>query len=199
MSETLHVIGNGPSATRYVQKSVGQKLTCNIPHFPIPDAFATVLVDFKMMNAIHKDGIHPPAPWVLGYRPKIYMQNNPTFSMQKAHLVRDYYTVLPKYAAGYTEFNCGHTATHYGVNKFKPDTVHMYGFDSMFNFDLSSATDFYLESDRSDQNNTRLTNNWRRVWMNMFQEFSDINFVLHMDGHDKIKFKIGNNVEIKIY
>ena len=198
MSDTLHILGNGPSASNYKHGVKGYKLTCNIPHFPIPDAYATVMVDFKMMNAINHDGVIPPQPWVLGYRPKVYMEKNPSFHMKYAHVIREFYKVLPKYAAGYTEFNCGHMATHYGVNKFKPDTVHMYGFDSMFNFDLSSATDFYLESDRGDHNNTRLTNNWRRVWQAMFADFSDVNFILHMDGHDKLKFHRGDNVEIKI-
>ena len=198
MNDTLHIIGNGPSATLYKQKSHGRKLTCNIPHIPIPDAYATVMVDFKMMNAINKDGVIPPQPWVLGWRPKQYMQKHQAFYMKNAHIIREFYTTLPKYVAGYTDFNCGHVATHYGLNKFKPDTVHMYGFDSMFNFDLSSATDFYLESDRGDHNNTRLTNNWRRVWHSMFNEFSDVNFILHMDGHDKLKFPKGSNVEIKI-
>ena len=76
MNDTLHVIGNGPSATFYKQGSYGRKLTCNIPHFPIPDAYATVMVDFKMMNAINNDGVIPPQPWVLGWRPKKYMEKH---------------------------------------------------------------------------------------------------------------------------
>ena len=199
MNDILHVIGNGPSAPLYKQGSYGRKLTCNIPHMPIPDAYATVMVDFKMMNAINKDGVVPPQPWVLGYRPKVYMEKNQAFYMKNAHIIREFYTVLPKYVSGYTDFNCGHMATHYGINKFKPDTVHLYGFDSMFNFDLSSATDFYLESDRGAHNNTRLTNNWRNIWVKMFEEFSDIQIVLHMDKHDNLKFNKGKNVDIKVY
>ena len=134
MNDTLFIIGNGPSALLYKHQQ-GHKLTCNIPHAPIPDAYATVMVDFKMMNAINKDGVIPPQPWVLGWRPQKYMEKNQAFYMRNAHIIREFYTVLPKYVAGYTDFNCGHMATYYGLNKFKPDTVHMYGFDSMFNFD----------------------------------------------------------------
>ena len=116
MNDTLHVIGNGPSATLYKQGSHGRKLTCNIPHLPIPDAYATVMVDFKMMNAINKDGVIPPQPWVLGWRPQKYMEKNPSFYMKSAPIIREFYIALPKYVAGYTDFNCGHVATHYGIN-----------------------------------------------------------------------------------
>lgn len=199
MTDTIHIIGNGPSAANYVQGVEGPKLSCNIPPFDIDGLFATCMVDFKMMNAINNDGIMPPVPWVLGYRPKVYMQKNPSFHMKTARYTREFFTTLPEYATGYTEFNCGHMATAYGLFKFEPKTVHMYGFDSMFNFDLSSATDFYLESDRSEQNNARLTNNWRSIWEKLFAHHPDVTFVLHMDGHDNLKFQKGKNVEIKVY
>ena len=59
MNDTLHVIGNGPSASLY-KHAPGRKLTCNIPHFPIPDAYATVMVDFKMMKAMHEGSVVVP-------------------------------------------------------------------------------------------------------------------------------------------
>lgn len=198
MADTLHIIGNGPSSSYYDANSKGVKLTCNIPPFPVRDAYATVIVDFKMMNAIHHDGIGIPSPWVLGFRPKLYMEKNPSFHIRAAPHIREFYTHKPPYVAGYTDFNCGHMATHYGVAKFDPKEVHMYGFNSMFDFDLSSATDFYLESDRSEQNNTRLTKNWRAIWEKMFDEFSDVKFYLHGE-HTKLKFSQGKNVEIVVH
>jgi len=200
MSKVVHVIGNGDMSSLYhLEKRHGMKLTCNIPPFAVPDAYCTFMVDFKIMNAITQGEVEVPGEWIVGMRPKIWMDKNPTFYIKRAHQIKEFYTVLPEYVANYTDFNCGHMATHYGINKFKPDTVHMYGFDSMFNFDLSSATDFYLESDRGDHNNTRLTNNWRRIWEKMFEEFSDVQIVLHMSNHDNLKFNRGKNVDIKVY
>ena len=66
-------------------------------------------------------------------------------------------------------------------------------------FIVKFYTDFYLESDRGAHNNTRLTNNWRNIWVKMFEEFSDIQIVLHMDKHDNLKFNKGKNVDIKVY
>ena len=198
MTEQLHIIGNGISSYNYQPGSRGIKLTCNIPYVPVPDAYATVMVDFKMMKAIQAGEVVPPTPWVLGWRPKMHMEKNPAFHMKCAQYIREFYTVLPKYVSGYTDFNCGHMATHYGLSKFDPDECHMYGFDSMFNFDLTSATDVYLESDLGEHNNARLTKNWRGVWWQMFKEFKDTKFIVYQNGHDNLKFPVGDNVEIKV-
>ena len=89
-------------------------------------------------------------------------------------------------------------ATHYAANKLKADVIHMYGFDSIFDFNLKSGTDFSLSSDRGGANNLRLADNWRPIWQHMFREFSDTKFVLHY-LHDKLKINIDNNVEVKMY
>ena len=112
--------------------------------------------------------------------------------------VKEFYTVLPKYVANYTDFNCGHMAVHYAANKIKADEVHMYGFDSNFDFNMRSCSDFYLNSDRGNQNTNRLANNWRPVWSNMFNEFPNTKFVMH-HIHDAVKFPIPDNVSVKTY
>ena len=50
------------------------------------------------------------------------------------------------------------------------DEVHIYGFDSIFEMDLTSWTDTILGSDKV-QNTVRLSNNWRPIWTHMFNEF----------------------------
>ena len=60
---------------------------------------------------------------------------------------------------------------------------------------LRSCTDFYLGSDRGTTNNVRLNDNWRPIWQKIFEEFKDTQFVLH-HNHDKLKFPVGENVEI---
>ena len=91
-------------------------------------------------------------------------------------------------------------ATHYACNKLKADEVHMYGFDSIFDFNVKSVSDFNgaLQSDRGNTNNNRLTNNWRPVWQSMFREFKDVQFVLH-HSHDKYKINVDDNVTTEIY
>ena len=199
MPRVVQIIGNGDGAQFYNAKpQKGLKLTCNIPPFPVADAYGTAMVDFKMMRALTQGELQLPGDWILGMRPKIWMEKNPQFHLMMASQIKEFYTHLPKYVANYTDFNCGHMCTHYSCSKFDPDVVHMWGFDSMFDMNLKSCTDFYLPSARDDGNNVRLSNNWRPIWSNLFQEFKDTEFVLH-HFHDKIKFPISENVRIEVH
>lgn len=199
MPRVLHVIGNGDNAQWYNDEPrKGLKLTCNIPPFPVKDAYGTVMVDFKMMRALTKKELTLPGDWILGFRPKIWMEKNPQWYVQMSSQVKEFYLNLPKYVANYTDFNCGHMATHYGCTKFKPDIVHLWGFDSIFDMNLRSCSDFYLASPRDDASNVRLSSNWRPVWENMFNEFKDTEFVLH-HVHDKLKIRKGPNVSVEVH
>ena len=126
------------------------------------------------------------------------MDQQPTFYVKHSSQVREFYTVLPKYVANYTDFNCGHMATHYAAAKQKGDEIHMYGFDSILDFNMRSVTDLILSSDRGDTNNYRLLNNWRPVWRDIFREFPKTKFVLH-HNHDNLKIPKLDNVEVMVY
>jgi hypothetical protein len=195
MGKIAHIIGNGDNATRY-KPAPGLKITCNLPPFAVENVYTTCMVDFKMMNAIKEGSVIVPGEWVLGARPKKFMELNPQFNMRYAQQVKDYYTVLPDYAENYTNFNCGHMAVHYAANKLKCDEIHMYGFDSLFDFNLRSASDLYLISDREANNSLRLSNNWRPIWQDIFKEFPNTQFVLH-HKHENIKIPVTKNVEIR--
>jgi len=199
MPRIVHIIGNGDMAVLYQKKErKGLKVTCNLAPFPVEGAYASCIVDFKMMKAITSEEIVIPGEWVLGMRPKIWMDKHPGFYMKVANQVKEFYTKLPKYAGNYTDFNCGHMATHYACTKFKPDQVHMYGFDSIFDFNLRSCSDFYLPSARDAQNTNRLADRWRPIWQGIFKEFKDTEFILH-HNHDLFKFKVSDNVRAEIY
>lgn len=195
MSRVAHVIGNGDNATMY-KPAKGIKVTCNIPPFAVENVYTTCLVDFKMMKAMTEGSVDIPGEWTLGYRPKVWMEQHPNFYMKVAQQIKGFYLTLPDYVSNYTDFNCGHMATHYTANKLQADEIHMYGFDSIFDFNLRSCTDFYLNSDRSLTNNNRLANNWRPVWQNLFKEFPNTQFVLY-HGHNDIKIKMPENVEVR--
>ena len=166
--KVVHIIGNGDQASLFhKEKRVGMKLTCNIPPWPVNGVYGTVMVDFKMMRALHEGSLTIPGDWILGMRPKIWMDQQPTFYVKYSSQVKEFYTVLPKYVANYTDFNCGHMAVHYAANKVKADEIHMYGFDSIFDFNLRSCSDFYLNSDRGNASSfpfcgsVRYTRTWK--------------------------------------
>ena len=199
MRRVVHIIGNGGSSFLYnEEKRKGLKLGCNQIGFNIPEKYASCIVDYKFMQAMTANEITLPGQWILGFRPKHWMEMNPDYYMKVAHQVKEFYTELPKYAANYTDFNCGHMAAHYSANKLKADEIHLYGFDSIFDFNLNSASDLSLKSDRGSANNLRLADNWRPIWQSMFKEFSNTKFILHYT-HDKLKINIGNNVDVRIY
>ena len=197
--KVVHVVGNGDQASLFHKKQRnGMKLTCNIPPWPVTGVYGTIMVDFKMMRALNEGSLTIPGDWILGMRPKIWMDQHPTFYLKYSSQVKEFYTTLPKYVANYTDFNCGHMAVHYAANKVKAEEIHMYGFDSIFDFNLRSTSDLFLKSDRGGSNNNRLVNNWRPVWENMFKEFPNTNFIIY-HKHDAIKLELSSNATVKVY
>jgi hypothetical protein len=205
MTRVIHVIGNGDQAQMY-KPAKGIKIACNQAPFPIENLYASCIVDFKMSAALTEGSVQINGDWVLGYRPKVwYDQNRDNFKLKFGHKIREFYTDLPPYTKldanenvgmMYTNFNCGHMAVHYASNRLKGNEVHMYGFDSLFDMNLRSYTDFVLNSDRGATNNVRLNDRWRPIWLGIFNEFKDTQFILY-HKHNDIKIKIPENVEIR--
>lgn len=195
MAKVGHVIGNGDNAVMY-KPAKGLKITCNLPPFEIANVYTTCMVDFKMMKAIAEGSVVVPGEWVLGARPKKWCEMRPDFHMRYANQIKGFYLELPKYAGNYTNFNCGHMAVHYTANKLNCDEIHMYGFDSIFDMNLRSSSDLFLNSDRETHNNVRLTGNWRPIWTEIFKEFPNKNFILY-HKHKDIKTVVPDNVEIR--
>ena len=174
------------------------KITCNLPPFEIDNVYTTTIVDFKMCKAIDEGSVTIPGDWVLGARPKKYCEMFPRFRMKFAGQMKQFYTHLPKYAPDFTAFNCGHMATHYTAKKLGADEIHMYGFDTIFAFDITSTSDLVLKSDRQTGNTQRLTNNWRPIWEGIFKEFKDTQFVLYYYKEVDPLITLSENVEVRV-
>ena len=128
--------------------------------------------------------------------------------MKIAGRIKEFYTKKPSYCPNYTDFNCGHMAVYYACHRLKAERVHMWGFDSIMDFNLRSYTDLVMNSDRGDMNNHRLAENWRPLWQNIFKDFSEegkysdgktrTQFVIH-HKHNAIKFPVTNNVSVEVH
>lgn len=204
MADTVHLIGNGDLAVLYNKRlktghTKGLKIVCNMPPFAVDNVFATTMVDFKMMKNLMEGSLNLEAySWILGQRPRKWMEMQPAFYMRYAANIKEFYEYVPRYAKSATNFNCGHMAAHYIGKKLKPKECHMYGFDTLFDFNMRSITDLYLHSDRSNVNNYRLINNWRPIWPKLFAEFPDTKFILyHNHGDLKVKLE-SKNVELVV-
>jgi hypothetical protein len=197
--KVINIIGNGPSAGLYLNKErQGMNYVCNLPPFGLNRVKYHFMVDFKMMKAITEGSVTVPGEWILGARPQLWMRKYHSVYLKHAHQIKEFYTDIPSYANNHTDFNCGHLATYYALKKGGATSIHMFGFDSMFKMELRSSTDTYLVSDRSDENNKRLTGNWRPIWEKMFKEHKDVKFFLHYHD-DNITFDIPSNVSIVTY
>ena len=198
MTKVAHIVGNGDAFKFFKQPSHGLIMTCNLPPVEnIKNVYATAIVYFKMCNAIREGSINLSMfDWVCGARPKRYTEMNPDFYLKYSRNIKEFYLTLPKYVANYTDFNCGHFCTHYVANKLKCNEIHMYGFDSIFDFNLVSTTDLVLNSPRDANNTHRLAQNWRPIWEGLFREFPDTQFVVyHNHGHPKIN--LPKNVDVR--
>ena len=195
MGEVAHLIGNGKSSGFYVPDK-GLKITCNLPPFEVANLYTTVMVDFKMMNAIWKGEVTVPGDWVLGARPHKWMEMRNDFYMKYSKQIKEFYLTLPRYAQNYTDFNCGHMATHWIANKLKRKEIHMYGFDSIFEFDTTSMSDTFMMSVRDNMNTERLTTRWRPIWFGIFNEFKNTQFILYHDKGNPM-LKLPENVEVR--
>lgn len=197
MSGIIHIIGNGDNCHTFNHKDkTGRRLVCNVPPFAVENVFAACIVDFKMMFSLSNGELNLDMyKWVLGTRPKMFMEQNPSFNIQHASHIKEYYTTVPPYAQNATYFNCGHMAAHYSANRLQSEEIHMYGFDSIFDHNMNSVTDFILPSDREQNNNYRLLNVWRPIWTHLFSEFPNTKFILH-HKHNNLKIPVPNNVEV---
>ena len=196
----VNVLGNGDHAFMFKRGTPGKLLICNMPPFEIPnnEVYASVMVDFKMMNALAEGHINLDMyDWILGTRPRKWMEMRPDFYLKYAQKIKAFHQHVPKYAKNATNFTCGHMAMDYACRVMKATECHVYGFDSIFDMNLRSTSDLILESDRGHMNTYRLANNWRPIWTEMFKEFKDTKFYLY-HSHPNIKIEISDNVELVV-
>ena len=209
----VNLIGNGDNAGLFKRREdgtfpTGTNVVCNMPPIDMlsMEVYASVMVDFKMMIALDEGKIDlGKYDWILGNRPRRWMEQKPSFYLKYAQNVKGFHTYVPKYAQlpghkleeAATNYSCGHVAADYVCRIMKATEVHMYGFDSMFDMNLASYTDNFLVSDRSALNVHRMASNWRPIWTKFFTEFKDTKFVIH-HSHADIKMILPENVTVEV-
>mgnify|MGYP001188655135 FL=1 len=204
----VNVLGNGDSWPLFERGTKGELIVCNMPpiDFLSSEVYASCMVDFKMMKALEKGEINLDRyDWLLGSRPRRWMEQNTSFYLKYSSKIRGFHTHVPPYAQlpghklheAATNYSCGHMAVDYACRSMRATEVHLYGFDAMFDMNLSSYTDNFLESNRSALNVHRMASNWRPIWSGFFKEFNKVTFVIH-HVHSDIKFKLPENVTIEV-
>ena len=205
MSRVAHVLGNGPSQHLWFESDMktgdGKNVvSCNIPWKTVPKdrLWATVIGDFKMIRPIAEGEITAHhMPWVLGNRPKLFCDQNPSFYLKYAQNIREFYLYVPPYAKNATDWSAGHLAVHYTAMRLQPGELNMWGFDALFSHDLSSSSDLMIPSDRSATNRHRMKNTWIPIWQNLWAEMENIQFVVHTKNNVDISFQVPDNVRVQ--
>ena len=204
----INVMGNGDGACLFENGTDGELLVCNMPPVELSksEVYASFMVDFKMMLALEEGKVNlGEYDWILGTRPRRWMEMKPSFYLKYSQNIRGFHTYVPPYAQlpghklaeAATNYSCGHMAVDYACRIMKATEVHLYGFDSMFDMNLNSHTDKFLKSDRSALNIHRMASNWRPIWSGFFREFSEVTFIIH-HTHSDIKLNIPSNVTVEI-
>jgi hypothetical protein len=204
----VNILGNGDHATLFQKGTEGDLLVCNMPPVELSNSevYASCMVDFKMMLALQKGEVElGQYDWILGTRPRRWMEMEPAFYLKYSQNIRGFHTHIPPYAQlpghklseAATNYSCGHMAVDYACRIMKATEIHMYGFDAMFDMNLDSFTDTFLESNRSALNVHRMASNWRPIWSGFFREFSNVQFVIH-HGHSDIKLKLPDNATVEV-
>lgn len=202
----VNILGNGDHWKLFERGSEGKLIVCNAPpiDFTPEEVYATCMVDFKMMKALHEGKTNlGKYDWILGTRPRKWMEMQPTFYLKYAQNIKGFHTHVPSYAKlpghsltqAATNYSCGHMAVDYACRVMKATEVHLYGFDSMFDMNLKSHTDNFLQSDRSALNTHRMSSNWRPIWSKFFKEFDKTQFYIY-HSHSGVKFHNNDNVNI---
>lgn len=131
-----NVLGNGDNAFQYERGTPGKLLICNMPPFEIPnnEVFATCMVDYKMMVALANKHIKLDMyDWILGTRPRHWMEMQPQFYLKYAQKIKAMHTHIPSYAKlqgqneaqAATNYSCGHMAVDYACRVQKATEVHI--------------------------------------------------------------------------
>ena len=158
----VNILGNGPGAALFQKGTEGELVVCNMPPIELSkeEVYASCMVDFKMMSALEEGQVNlGEYDWVLGTRPRRWMELKPAFYLKYSQNIRGFHTYVPPYAQlpgnklsdAATNYSCGHMAVDYACRIMKATEVHMYGFDAMFDMNLESHTDNFLKSDRSEK------------------------------------------------
>ena len=204
----VNILGNGDHAALFERGTEGDLLVCNMPPMPLDkkEVYASCMVDFKMMLALEEGEVKlDEYDWVLGTRPRRWMEMKPAFYLKYSQNIRGFHTHVPPYAQlpghklseAATNYSCGHMAVDYACRIMKATEIHMYGFDAMFDMNLDSYTDNFLKSDRSALNVHRMASNWRPIWSGFFREFNNVQFTIH-HSHSNIKLSLPENATVEV-
>jgi hypothetical protein len=162
-----HLLGNGASYTLYTPQQ-GTIIGFNVPKHNWHVDYIVIL-DTMANRAMSKQDIKP--------RATVWCHTDVLEQAQhNKHYPEMFDPVFGDKDARPRRYNGGHAVVDYIINNRKPTEIHLWGFDSMFSTDLTSAMDETLPR----PNRPPLNNEWRPHWHTIMAKDSSIQYVLHI-------------------
>ena len=174
-----HVIGNGDS-NRLFDASYGYVMACNIPtHTHRYDAI--VAIDTQLFRYAKEHDYK--------FKKPVYTTQDHVNWAIKANLSG---TFIAQFNPQY-RFNSGHHAVSYLSARPNCQTVHIWGFDSMWADDLTSQMDTKIKRPKRPN----LNKTWRPHWLNIFQQHKFIKYIVHKPKGIDISIDYGQNCKFQ--
>jgi hypothetical protein len=168
----ISIIGNGPSNKAYVSQG-GYVVACNVPqHGHKYDALS--IIDNQPINWMRNNSWNPR-------RPVFCTQTVKDYAFKK-NISGDFHPVYNKIE----RYNAGLHAARYNAQLTKE--IHLWGFDSLYSDVLESQMDTLVPR----HSRPPLNKWWRPHWQELFDEFQQIEFVVHMPNGRQLDFEKPN-------
>lgn len=153
------VIGNGASWTKFMPQGEFV-VACNIPNIESYDVLS--IIDDKVLNWMQKHNWHTERT--------VWCTPNIEKTQQRLNLGLDTQVLYTRQSRK----NSGHHAVECLAKKGY-DIIHLWGFDSMWTEDLTSAMDTKVPRPQRPP----LNRWWRPIWNEIFETYPNTQFVLH--------------------
>jgi len=180
---TLHILGNGRSLSLFNRDDwsfdQAEVIGCNFSN-PDLNPDYTVIMDAKPMMKLYH-GYKLSIPAVISDRCVKYTGEQEGWRK----LPKDAITVIDTIKMVHDKgrkypMNSGHHATLYGIEKHRASvrTVHLWGFDSMWEDDICSYSDEHFRDGMKPRPREPVAREWRLYWDEIFAKYPDIEFVI---------------------
>ena len=169
----IHIVGNGNSWTDF--KKIDQDdYVIGTNATKCKEANVTLLSDIHICEKIKEGKVQVNVPVVVNKHVETWINSNPGYLEIYDIQVR-FKDITP------LEYSSGHYAAIWGIIKFEPEEIHIWGCDSLFEPHTRSYTDEIVV--HPSKHNTKLMKScaerWRRAWNKIEKEYGPTKFIFH--------------------
>jgi|TARA_R110000772_G_scaffold154047_2_gene265012 hypothetical protein len=167
-----NLVGNGSSNRFYDKGNNDYTIVCNVPQHGIKHQGMSI-IDGEVLVWMKKHNYHPTVP--------VYCTSTIKSIAQGKNIGGDWHPVYERK----NRYNAGLHAAEY-LTRFS-ETIHLWGFDSLWSTDITSQMDNLIERVRKRP----LQDWWRPQWDTMFNSY-DCEFVIHLPTGESCEYQQTN-------